>query len=102
MINKYDNAVLKAHGIEQTRPPEKIQADIETQQAIQKEAVRVTMELTRATRRNHRGPLQKIETMVDNPVQVPTVAKQREKYDAAAVRIDELQHELVVAQQVRS
>jgi len=99
----YEAAFSKAAAIEKTRPPEKIQAAIETQQGIQTEAIRVSMELTKASRKKLQGPLPaKLETLADDPIQAPTIAKQRDKYNAAAARIDELTKELIIAQQARA
>lgn len=103
MAKTYEQAFTKAAWIDKTREPEKLQGLIEKQQAIQKEAIRVSMELTKSTRSRLEGPLPaKLETLADNQVQAPTITKQREKYAEAQAKIDELEREMIVAQQARA
>ena len=99
----FDRAFEAAHVRDTSREPTAIQAEIEKELAKQREAIRVSIELTADARRRLKKPLTKpYEKMASDPVQIPTIAKQRAKYDEAATRIAELERELVVSEGVRA
>ena len=98
----FDRAFEKAHVIDTGRTPAAIRADIAKQEGIQKEAIRCCMELTGDKRRRLKEPLKKPENMASDPAMIPVIAKHREKYGAAAVKIVELERELAVAEGARA
>ena len=98
----FDQAFETAHVRDTSREPAAIQAEIDKELAKQREAVRVSIELTGDARRRLTQPLTKpYEKMASDPVQIQTIAKQRTKYDEAAARLADLERELIVSQQVR-
>ena len=99
----FDQAFEKAHLADTTRKPEAIRADIAKQEGIQKECIRASIEISGDKRRRLHEPLRKpYENMASNPIMVPVIAQHREKYGAAAVRINELEKELAVSEGARA
>lgn len=95
----FDQAFEKAHAADTTREPEAIRRDIAGQESIQRDAIRFSIELTREKRCHLREPIKKpFENMASNPIMIPVIAKHREKYGAAAVKIVELEKELALSE----
>ena len=99
----FDEAFVKAATADETRTPDAIRKDIARQEGIQKEAVRSTVELTGDARRRLKQPrtTKPIESMA-NPIMSTVVTKEREKYNAAAAKIAELEKELAVSEGARA
>lgn len=96
----FDKEVLKAWSIARTREPEKIKADIAKEEGKQAVAVRDTVTMTVAATVKA-GFKKKAEEIASDGVNKIVVAKQRQKFDAAAKRLAELDAELVVSESWR-
>ena len=98
----FDQAFEKAWVRDITREPDAIRKDLAKQESIQKESIRCCMELTADNRRRNKVPLRKpFEKLATDPAMQTVIGNHRAKYDAAAMKIAELEQELVPAEGVR-